>query len=201
MRFACTSSFSLSWNWSISSLSDKREEVVSSLRAAGSGRACWEGSLICTMSSRARNPGTEMSILHNRGSLALIMWSTSWKMSDRGSKSKMRWAALSYLSLLMNTSDLRTLLRSGMLTKLRRGVTCFLSAKTTEKPITIRPIKPIIKEKWNTKSRVKGLNPRVPHLALPFELGSEDHHAISQRRLGSRPSCPYWTWEDTIRVC
>ena len=27
----------------------------------------------------------------------------------------------------------------------------------------------------------------MPHLALPLELGSEDHHAISQRRLGSRP--------------
>jgi len=44
----------------------------------------------------------------------------------------MRWTALSYLSSLTNTSDLSTLLRLGMLTKLRLGATCLLSAKTVE---------------------------------------------------------------------
>ena len=38
------------------------------------------------------------------------------------------------------------------------------------------------------KSLVEGPNPRVPHLALPLELGSEDHHATTQRQLGNHPS-------------
>ena len=52
----------------------------------------------------------------------------------------------------------------------------------------VRPIKPTIKGKRNikgksgkakrTKSRAKRPNPRVPHLALPPELGSEDCRAI-----------------------
>ena len=123
---------SSSWNWSISSSSDRREEAVSSLRAIVLGRVRWEGSLTGTTSSRARNPGTEMSILWSRGSPALIMLPTSWKLSYNGSKSSMRWTALSYLSSLTNTSDLRTLLRFATLTKLRLGAMCLLSTKTTE---------------------------------------------------------------------
>ena len=48
-----------------------------------------------------------------------------------------------------------------------------------------------------TKSRVKGPKPRAPYLVLPLGLGSEDRHAIHQRRLGSHLSYPCWTWEDT----
>ena len=67
----------------------------------------------------------------------------------------------------------------------------------------VRPIKPIIKGKQNikrkrgkakrTKSHAKGPKPRVPHVAFPSELGSEDRHAIPQRRLSCRPSCLCWT--------
>ena len=32
-----------------------------------------------------------------------------------------------------------------------------------------------------SKAPTKGTNPRVPHLDLPPELGSEDHHATPQR--------------------
>ena len=52
----------------------------------------------------------------------------------------------------------------------------------------VRLIKPIIKGKRNikeksdkakgTKSHANRPNPRVPHLALPPELGSEDRRAI-----------------------
>ena len=168
------------------------------------------GSSTGTTSSRARNPGTKMSILQSLGSLAFIAWPISWKLSEIYSKSKMRWTALNCLSSLTNTSNLRTMLRFAMLTKLRRGVTCLLSAKTAKEQIMVRPIKPIIKGKRNikgksgkakrTKSRANGPNPRVPHLALPPELGNEDHRAIPQRRSSSRPSCLFWTWEDTIRA-
>ena len=75
-----------------------------------------------------------------------------------------------------------------MLTKLRRGATCLLSVKTAEEQIMVRPIKPITKGKRNikrkrgkakrTKSHAKGPKPRVPHLALPLELSSEDRRAI-----------------------
>ena len=107
------------WNWSISSSSDRHEEAVSSLEAAASGRARTGGSSAGTTSFRARNPSTDMSILRSLGSPAMIAWPTSWKLSKIGSKSKIRWIALSYLSSLTNTSDLRTLLRSVTLTKLR----------------------------------------------------------------------------------
>ena len=50
------------------------------------------------------------------------------------------------------------------------------------------------------KSPTKETNPRVPYLALPPELGNEDRRDIHQRRLGSYPSCPCWTWEDTRRA-
>ena len=48
------------------------------------------------------------------------------------------------------------------------------------------------------KSLVEGPNPRVPHLAFPPKLGSEDRHANPQRRLGNLPSSPCWTYEDMI---
>ena len=130
-----------------------------------------------TMSSQARNPGTEMSILRSLESPNLIAWPTSWKLSEIGSKSRMRWTALSCLFSLTNTSDLRTLLRSAMLTKLRLGAMCLLFAKTVEEKIMVRPIKPIIKGKRSTKRKsskakrtkscAKGPNLRVPYLALP----------------------------------
>ena len=51
----------------------------------------------------------------------------------------------------------------------------------------VRSIRPITKGKLSikrrhckskkTKSYAKGPKPRVPHLALPPELGSEDRHA------------------------
>ena len=43
----------------------------------------------------------------------------------------------------------------------------------------------VLKMKGNKAKRAKSLaegpNPRVPHLALPLELGSEDRHATRQR--------------------
>ena len=126
----CSSFSSSSWNWSISSSIDKRKEAVSSLGAATSGRARWEGSSTSTTSSQARNLSTKTSILRSRGSPALIAWPISWKLSDSGSKSRMRWTTLSCLSSFTNTLDLRTLLRFATLTKLRLGATCLLSAKT-----------------------------------------------------------------------
>ena len=111
----CSSLSSLSQNWSISSSNDRCEEAVSSLGVATSGRARWEGSSTSTTSSRARNLSTKTSILRSRGLSALIAWT-----------------ALSCLSSLINTLDLRTLLRFATLTKLRLGATCLLSAKTPE---------------------------------------------------------------------
>ena len=86
-----------------------------------------------TMSSRAKNLSTETSIQASRGSLALIAWPTSWNLSNKGWKSRMRWMALSCLSLLINTSDLSTLLRSWTLTRLKLGATCLLSTKIAER--------------------------------------------------------------------
>ena len=122
---------SSSWNWFISSLSDRREEAVSSPRVVTSGRASWGGSSTGPTSSQARNPSTETSILRSRGSPALIAWPISWKLFDSGSKSRMRWTALSCLSSFTNTLDLRTLLRFATLTKLRLGAMCLLSAKNS----------------------------------------------------------------------
>ena len=128
----CSSFSSLSQNWSISSSSDKREEAVFSLGAAALGRARWRGSSTGGRSFWARKPGIETSILHSRRSPALMALPTSWKASDSGSKSRMRWTALNCPSSLINTSDLRILLRPATLTKLRRGAICFLSAKISE---------------------------------------------------------------------
>ena len=51
----------------------------------------------------------------------------------------------------------------------------------------------MLKMKRNTAKRVespaKGTNPRVPHLDLSLELGSEDRHATPRIQLGSHPSC------------
>jgi len=132
-KVSCSSLSSSSQNWSISSSSDRREKAVFSLGAAASGKASWGGSSTSTTFSRTRNLGTVTSILRIRGSPAPITWPTSWNLFDNGSKFRMRWITLSCLSSLTNTSDLRTLLRSVMLTKLRLGATCLLSAKTAEK--------------------------------------------------------------------
>ena len=128
----CSSLSSSSRNWSILASSDKREEVVFSFGAATSQGEWWKGSSTSTTSSRARNLGIEMSILRRQGSPALIAWPTSWKLFDNGLKSRMRWTALSCLSLLTNTLDLRTLLRFATLTRLKLGATCLLSAKIAE---------------------------------------------------------------------
>ena len=55
----------------------------------------------------------------------------------------------------------------------------------------VKPTRPITKGKRNikrrhykakrTKSHAKGPKPRVPHLALPLELGSEDRRATPWR--------------------
>ena len=39
------------------------------------------------------------------------------------------------------------------------------------------------------KSLAKGPNPRVPHLALLPELGSEDRHATPRKQSSSYPLC------------
>ena len=92
--YAFSSLSSLKWNWLISTSSDWREEAVSFLGTVASGRACWRGSLTGERSSQARKPGTETSIQASQRSLALIAWPTSWNVSDRGSKSKIRWTGL-----------------------------------------------------------------------------------------------------------
>ena len=43
------------------------------------------------------------------------------------------------------------------------------------------------------ESHAGGLNPKIPHLVLPPELGSENRRATPQTRLGNYPSSPYWT--------
>ena len=71
------SPFSSKWNWSISALSDRREEVVSSLRTATSRGERWKGSSIGRRSSQARKLGIETSIRASRGLPTLIAWPTS----------------------------------------------------------------------------------------------------------------------------
>ena len=85
-----TSPLSSRRNWSISVLRDRCEEAVSSLRAATSREDRWKGSSTSERSSRARNPSTETSIQASRGSPTLIAWPTSWKLSNKGLKSRMR---------------------------------------------------------------------------------------------------------------
>ena len=87
--------------------------------------------------------------------------------------------ALSCLSLLINTSDLNTLLRSGMLTKLRLGATYLLYAKTTEEQND--PLRRKKEANYKTNSRVEKPKPKVLHLVFPPGLGSEDRHAIHPR--------------------
>ena len=41
------------------------------------------------------------------------------------------------------------------------------------------------------KKRKKKPKPRVPHLALPSELGSEYRYTIHPKLSKSHPSCPY----------
>ena len=55
MTWAPCSSSSSRWNCSISSSSDRRDEAVSSLGAAASGRAQWRGSLTSGRSSLAKS--------------------------------------------------------------------------------------------------------------------------------------------------
>ena len=102
-----------------------------------------------------------------------------------------------YLSSLINISDLGSLFRVGTLTRLSLGATCLLSAKTSKEEIMVKPMKIIIrrrrsvkegevlKKKRNKAKRAKspteGPNPRIPHLALPPELGSKDRHATPRR--------------------
>ena len=127
--YASSSFSSLKWNWLISTSSDWREEAVSSLGTVASGRACWRGSSTGERSFLARKLGTETSIQASQRAPAFIAWPTFWNVFDRGSKSKIRWTACNYLSSLTNISDLSTLLRPVMLTRLSLGATCLLSAK------------------------------------------------------------------------
>ena len=71
------SPFSSKWNWSISALSDRREEVVSSLGTATLWGERWKGSSIGRRSSQARKLGIETSIRASRGLPTLIAWPTS----------------------------------------------------------------------------------------------------------------------------
>ena len=71
------SPFSSKWNWSISALSDRREEAVSSLGTATSRGERWKGSSIGRRSSQARKLGIETSIRASRGLPTLIAWPTS----------------------------------------------------------------------------------------------------------------------------
>ena len=127
------SPFSSKQNWSISALSDRREEALSSLGTATLWGERWKGSSIGRRSSQARKLGIETSIRASRGLPTLIAWPTSQNLSDKDSKSRMSWTTRNCLSSLTNTSNLNTLLRLAMLTRLRLGVTCLLSAKTFEK--------------------------------------------------------------------
>ena len=43
------------------------------------------------------------------------------------------------------------------------------------------------------KSHAKGPNPKVLHLVLPPELGSEDRRVTPLMQSRNHPSCPYWT--------
>ena len=120
------------WNWSISTLSDRCEEAVSSLGTAASGRMRWRGSSTRRRSSRARKPGSDTSIWASRRSPALITLPTSWNASEMGTKSKIRLTACNYLSSLTKILDLNTLLKPGTLMRLSLGATCLLFAKTSE---------------------------------------------------------------------
>ena len=151
-----------------------------------------------------------MSIRASRELPALIVWLMSWKASDNGSKSRIRWMTHNCLSSLTNILDLSTLLRPAMLTRLSLGATCFLSAKTSEEQncgqyneIIIRSERNTerMKEWWSSRATAhasrkekekKEPKPRIPHLALPLKLGSEDHYAMPLRWSGSCPSYSYW---------
>ena len=133
MYSPCSFPYSLRWNWSISASSDSRDDAVYSLKTAASWGGRQEGKSTGTISSRAKNLGTKTSILASRGSPALIAWPTSWNLSNKGWKLRMRWMALNCLSSLTNTSDFSTLLRSATLTKLMLGATYLLSAKIAKK--------------------------------------------------------------------
>ena len=129
---SCASPSSSRRNWSISALRDRCEEVVSSLGVATSWGEWWWGSSTGERSSQARKPSTETSIRVSQGLPALIAWPISWTLSDKGSKSRIRWTALNCLPSPTYTSDLSTLLKRAKLTRLRLGATCLLSAKTSE---------------------------------------------------------------------
>lgn len=112
----CSSSGSSERNRSISSSSEWNKEVVSSLGAAAAREAHWKGNSSITTSFEAKNLGFVMSIQAKRRSVALIELPASWKVVDKGSKPRMSWTNLNCPSSLMKTSNLRTLLRSAMLT-------------------------------------------------------------------------------------
>ena len=52
----------------------------------------------------------------------------------------------------------------------------------------------LVLKKINKKKKPKL---RVPHLAFPPGLGSEDHCTIPPRLLKSHPPCPCWIWGGT----
>ena len=58
-------------------------------------------------------------------------------------------------SSLINISDLSSLLRSGMLTRLSLGAICLLSGKTFEEEIMVRSMKFIIRGRQSVKGERK----------------------------------------------
>ena len=90
-----------------------------------------------------------------------------------------------------------------MLVWLSLGDTCLLSAIVTEEQNIVRKLKFVIGRKqsegeimtWSGLKKYKSLtkepNPKVPHLALPFGLGNEGHHAMLPKLSDSHLSYPY----------
>ena len=102
------------------------EEVSSSLRAR------WLGSCTGWMPARGgplRNPRTVMLIWWSWGSFALMSYAGAWMLMDIGWYPRMTWVVHNCSSVWRKISDLRILVRSGLLTKLKLGDVNFLSAK------------------------------------------------------------------------
>ena len=101
-------------------------EVTSSLEAR------WVGSStewVLTGGGPLRKLGTAILIWCSWGSFTFMMYLGDWKLVDIGLYSRMMWVARNCLSVWRKISDLRILVRSGSLMKLRLGAVKFLSAK------------------------------------------------------------------------
>ena len=134
---------------------EKHEEAVSYLGEATSLGECGRGSSTGGRSLWAKKPSRETSIRWILGFPAFIAWLASWNAFDKGSKSNTKWIARSYPSSLTKILDQSTLLRAATLTKLSRGATCALPAKTSEEQNMVKLTKSTIevkqgvrKERW-----------------------------------------------------